>query len=334
MGRDMNSITDDIAIQTGLDVTTDRVRQVWNMVRGLDPAGIAATDLRDCLLLQLKRRSPSQAVNDAREIIADYFDIFAKKHFDRIASMMSLPLDRLKSALTVIRQLNPKPGSEFTDGGIEENSRHIVPDFLIETDNDRITLTLLNNLPELTIEKTFSDDALPVDDAASARQRREAQTFIRQHRDEARDFIKILRTRQETLFRVMSAIVTLQHDFFISEDPRQIKPMILKDIAAITGDDLSVISRATASKYVATQRGLYPLKMFFNERTQTDEDTSSHAILAELKKIIGNEDKRHPMSDEQITAAMTRLGYNLARRTVAKYRERLGIPVARLRKEM
>ncbi len=334
MGRDMNSITDDIAIQTGLDVTTDRVRQVWSMVRGLDPAGIAATDLRDCLLLQLKRRSPSQAVNDAREIIADYFDIFAKKHFDRIASMMSLPLDRLKSALTVIRQLNPKPGSEFTDGGIEENSRHIVPDFLIETDNDRITLTLLNNLPELTIEKTFSDDALPVDDAASARQRREAQTFIRQHRDEARDFIKILRTRQETLFRVMSAIVTLQHDFFISEDPRQIKPMILKDIAAITGDDLSVISRATASKYVATQRGLYPLKMFFNERTQTDEDTSSHAILAELKKIIGNEDKRHPMSDEQITAAMTRLGYNLARRTVAKYRERLGIPVARLRKEM
>lgn len=331
MGRELSAIVADLAIQDGLDVTIQDVRRVWQEIRELDPPGIAAVDLRDCLLLQLKRRKETQAVADAREIVADYFDLFSKKHFDRIASMMSISRSRFKDALAVIRQLNPKPGSQFGAPGLEENGRHIVPDFAVETDGDTITLTLLNNIPELQIEQTFAD--APVIDSSRG-QRRDVSTFLRQHRDEAREFIKVLKARQQTLFRVMSAIVKLQRDFFLTDDPGRIRPMILKDVSALTGDDLSVISRATASKYVATQRGVYPIKMFFNERVQEDDDTSSHRIMADLRRIIEAEDKHHPLSDELITKMLRDKGYNLARRTTAKYRERLGIPVARLRKEL
>lgn len=332
MSRDVNSISNDIAVQTGIDVSADDVRRIWKKVRTFDPPGIGAVDLRDCLLLQLKRKPSSQAVENAKEIIADYFDLFSKKHFDRITSIMSLSDQQLRDALAVIKLLNPKPGGQLETTGIEEQARHIIPDFSVETDGDNITLTLLNNLPELQIEQTFNEESPRSD--ISSRQRRDVQTFLRQHRDEAKEFIKILKTRQQTLFRVMSTIVKLQRDFFLTDDPGRIRPMILKDVAAITGDDLSVISRATASKYVATSRGIYPIKMFFNERTQTDDDTSSHRILASLKSVIEKENKQKPLSDEQITSILNQEGYSLARRTVAKYRERLGIPVARLRKEI
>ncbi len=334
LSRDINSITDDIAIQDGLEVTPDDVRRVWRTVRTLDPPGIAAIDLRDCLLLQLKRKPSNETTATATEIIADYFDLFSKKHFDKIKSAMSINDEQLKDALGIIRQLNPKPGGQIESTGLEENSRHIIPDFAVETDGDTITLTLLNNIPELQIEQTFKEDHLKSGKAIQKNQRNDVQTFLKQHRDEAKEFIKILKTRQQTLFRVMSAIVTLQRDFFLTDDPGRIKPMILKDVAAITGDDLSVISRATASKYVATARGVYPIKMFFNERTQSNTETSSHQILAALKSVIEKEDKRKPLSDEQIMAILEEQGYSLARRTVAKYRERLGIPVARLRKEL
>lgn len=333
MSRDLTSITNDIAIHTGNDVTPEHVRRVWGIVRSLDPAGIGAIDLRDCLLLQLKRKPKSESVNDATEIIDDYFDLFAKKHFEKIASLMSLPENRMHNALALIRQLNPKPASQLDGGGIEDNARHIVPDFAVETDGDTITLTLLNNIPELCIEESFTDD-FQTDGSINERQKRDAQTFIRQHRDEARDFIKILKTRQQTLFNVMSAIVKLQHDFFLTDDPGKIRPMILKDIAAITGYDLSVISRAAASKYVATAHGVYPLKMFFNERTQAEDDASSQQVIATIEKIINSEDKKHPLSDEQLTSELNKRGFSMARRTVAKYREKIGIPVARLRKEL
>ncbi|MCM1297711.1 MAG: RNA polymerase sigma-54 factor, partial [Muribaculaceae bacterium] len=210
---------------------------------------------------------------------------------------------------------------------------HIVPDFAVETDGTRINLILLNDIPELQIEQSFSDDSIARAGEAS-RNKREVVSFMRQQRDEARDFIKVLKTRQATLFRVMQAIVGLQRDFFLTEDMGKIRPMILKDVAAVTGDDLSVISRATASKYVATSRGVYPIKMFFNEHTKTDDDTSSHKILVAMREIIEKEDKHKPLSDEVITSLLNNEGYSLARRTVAKYRERLGIPVARLRKEL
>ena len=332
--RDLLAINDDLAFNVGLDVDMAQVKRVFDVVRSLDPAGVGAIDLRDCLLLQLKRKESCQATKIATEIIEDYFDLFSKKHYDRMKSLLDISGDELKEAMAIITSLNPKPGSIIT-GGSSDRTRHIIPDFSVEADpdNGNITLTLLNRIPELQIEETFSESACEVP-ANASRSQRDAATFIKQKRDEASGFIKILQMRQETLYKVMKAIVTLQRDFFITDDESRIRPMILKDISAITGHDLSVISRATAGKYVMTQRGIYPLKLFFNERPKEDDDTSSHEILAVLKEIIDNENKNKPLSDEAITKLLTEKGYDIARRTVAKYREKLGLPVARLRKEL
>ncbi len=338
MSRDIRSITEDIEMQTGEEVSVEEVKAVWNIIRSFDPAGIAAVDLRDCLLLQLKRRledekNVSKAVKDAYEIVSDYFDLFTKKHYDRLAAAMSITSNSLKAALDVIRTLNPKPASQLATGGLEDGSRHIVPDFNVDVDGDEITLTLLNNIPELQIEAAFSED--PKEEKfQKGRSHKDAMTFIRQRRDEAQMFIRMLSTRQETLFRVMSAIVKIQRQFFLTGDVGELKPMVLRDISKITGDDLSVISRATAGKYVSTPYGVYPLKKFFSERVNEEEDASSHEIIEEIKKIISAENKRKPLSDEAITTILVQKGYNVARRTVSKYREKVGIPVARLRKEI
>ncbi len=333
LARDLASMENDLAIQ-GIDVSMAELKAIFEEIRNLDPAGVGAVDLRDCLLLQLRRRQSSTALAHATEIIEDYFDLFSKKHYDRLCSLMNISSDELKDAMAIIRLLNPKPGSQVNGTSIEDKSRHIVPEFSVEVDDDgEITLSLLNNLPELQIEETFTMETL--DSAIKmSRREREAQAFIKQKRDEASGFIRILKMRQETLYRVMSAIVRLQRDFFLSDDESLIRPMILKDIAGLTGYDLSVISRATAGKYVATASGIYPLKLFFNERPKEDDDVSSHEILAAIKEIIAAEEKQHPLSDEAITALLVKRGYDIARRTVAKYREKLGFPVARLRREI
>lgn len=332
LARDLTSIESDLAIQ-GIDVPMAELKAVFDEIRSLDPAGVGAVDLRDCLLLQLRRREPSVPVSRATEIIEDYFDLFSKKHYDRLCSLLGISSDDLKDAMAVIRTLNPKPGSQVDGTVIEDKARHIVPEFSVEVNDGEIMLTLLNNLPELQIEESFTADALEQMPKQGKRER-EAQAFIRQKRDEASGFIRILRMRQETLYRVMAAIVKLQRDFFLTDDESLIRPMILKDVAALTGYDLSVISRATAGKYVATASGIYPLKLFFNERPKEDDDVSSHEILAVMKEIIAAEEKKRPLSDEAITSLLVKRGYDIARRTVAKYRERLGFPVARLRKEI
>ncbi len=333
LARDLASMENDLAIQ-GIDVSMAELKAIFEEIRNLDPAGVGAVDLRDCLLLQLRRRQSSTALAHATEIIEDYFDLFSKKHYDRLCSLMNISSDELKDAMAIIRLLNPKPGSQVNGTSIEDKSRHIVPEFSVEVEDDgEITLSLLNNLPELQIEESFTMETL--DSAIKmSRRDREAQAFIKQKRDEASGFIRILKMRQETLYRVMSAIVRLQRDFFLSDDESLIRPMILKDIAGLTGYDLSVISRATAGKYVATASGIYPLKLFFNERPKEDDDVSSHEILAAIKEIIAAEEKQHPLSDEAITALLVKRGYDIARRTVAKYREKLGFPVARLRREI
>lgn len=334
MTRDLTAICDDLAFNAGIDVPLSLIKNMFEIVRGLEPAGVAAIDLRDCLLLQLKRKEKSKQNDIATDIIDNYFDLFSRKHYDRLCSCLNISTEELKEVKTIITSLNPKPGSILT-GGVSDSTRHIIPDFSIEVDDDNgnITLTLLNRIPELQIEETFSEKACEIPQNAT-RSQREAAAFIKQKRDEASGFIKILKMRQETLYRVMKAIVKIQHEFFLTDYESKIKPMILKDISAITGQDLSVISRATTGKYVMTQRGIYPLKLFFNERPTDDDDTSSHEILAALKDIIANENKRRPLSDEAITNALGEQGYNIARRTVTKYRERLGLPVARLRKEL
>lgn len=334
MTRDLTAICDDLAFNAGIDVPLSLIKNMFEIVRGLEPAGVAAIDLRDCLLLQLKRKEKNNLNDIATDIISNYFDLFSKRHYDRLCNSLNISSEKLREVVSVITSLNPKPGSILT-GGVSDSTRHIIPDFSIEVDDDNgnITLTLPNRIPELQIEETFSEKACEIPQNAT-RSQREAAAFIKQKRDEASGFIKILKMRQETLYRVMKAIVKIQHEFFLTDDESKIKPMILKDISAITGQDLSVISRATTGKYVMTQRGIYPLKLFFNERPTDDDDTSSHEILAALKDIIANENKRRPLSDEAITNALGEQGYNIARRTVTKYRERLGLPVARLRKEL
>lgn len=295
----------------------------------LEPAGVGATDLRDCMLLQLSRMKPAPDVALATKILGEHFDAFTKRHSDRLRAALDTDEDSLSAAIKLILTLDPKPGGH-ADNSTDNRTRYIVPDFNVEIDaNGRATVWLTGRTPELAIEESF----IPDEKAATAsRREREAYAFVRARHDEAQSFIKMLNARARTLMAVMKSIVARQKDFFISADRADIHPMILRDIAADTGYDLSVISRATAGKYVATPAGVYPVKMFFNERPIDDNDTSSHEISEKIKDVIAKEDKRAPLSDEALRAALAAEGYDIARRTVAKYREKLGLPVARLRK--
>lgn len=329
--RTLSQLLDELAFNIGIEISIERLREIFNRIRQLEPAGVCALDLRDCLVLQLKRLPDTDDNRLALEIVDHYFDIFSLRHYDRLVNMLNVSKEQLQRAIDVVKSLDPKPGSHF--GGSEEDRlRHIIPDFNVEVDGDTLTLSLLNNIPELGIEKSFTLDE--VNQSGTYSRNEEAQLFIKRKRDEASDFIELLRVRQETLFKVMSAIVNWQREFFITEDENKLRPMILKDIAKVTGYDLSVISRATAGKYVATSGGIYPLKFFFNERvTDTDDDTSIREILTAIKDLIDNEDSHHPLNDDALARLLHEKGYDIARRTVAKYRERLNIPVARLRKD-
>lgn len=330
-------IEDDLAIDAGIEVDMSELKSIFTRIRSLEPAGVGAYDLRDCLSLQLRRMPDTVAVKTAREIVDNYFDVFSLRHFDRLASLLGISRESLKEADDVIRSLDPKPASRFGESDADDRARHIVPDFYVEVDRyEHITVSMPGNLPELAIERSFDvdeDDSVADTGDAGAR-RREAMSFITNKRREASDFIELLRMRRTTLMNVMESIARWQRAFFLSEDESRLRPMVLKDIAGVTGMDISVISRATAGKYVATQGGIYPLKFFFNERVSEEEDASSREILSALRALIEGEDSSSPLSDDALTARLTDMGYNIARRTVAKYRERLGLPVARLRKKI
>ena len=332
MTRTLPQIADDLAFNVGIDVPEAELRHVYATIRELDPAGIGANDLRDCLSLQLKRMEPTPQVKLATEIVNHYFDVFSLRHFDRLQGLLGVTRDQLKEAVAVIRGLDPKPASRLSENDVDDRTRHVIPDFIVEIDqNERVTVTMPNNVPELAIESSFNLDSTA---APQDKSHREAEAFIVRKREEASDFIELLRLRRQTLMRVMEAIVKLQHEFFVTEDESRLRPMILKDVARLTGLGLSVISRATAGKYVATPSGIYPLKFFFNERVSDTDDTSSREILSAMREIIDAEDPREPLGDEALMNMLKERGYDIARRTVAKYRDRLGIPVARLRKKI
>lgn len=334
--RSVEAISDDIVFQMGIEVDEDEIQSVLQMIRDLDPAGIGAKDLRDCLLLQLERLPGSDDNLLAYKIIDCYFPEFSKKHYDRIITALKTDKEGFRRALEVILSLNPKPGSLY-GGGDNSKAQHIIPDFSVEVDGDNITLTLLNNIPELQIEESFQ---AMYDDISVKRVRNrseeEANRFVKDKYESAATFIKMLKQRQVTLFFIMRAILERQKQFFLTEDESLLRPMVLKDIASDTGYDLSVVSRATSGKYVMTQGGIYPLKFFFNEgiRHESGEDVSSREIQSALKEIIEGEDKKKPYSDEVLCTLLNKRGYEIARRTIAKYRERMGFPVARLRKEL
>ena len=337
MTRTLPQIDDDLAIDAGIEVDMAEIKDIFARIRSLDPAGVGAYDLRDCLSLQLRRMPDSEAVRTAREIVDNYFDVFSLRHFDRLASLLGISRESLREADEVIRSLDPKPASRFGESDADDRARHIVPDFYVEVDrNDRITVSMPGNLPELAIERSFDvdDERSVADTGETSMRKREALSFISSKRRDASDFIELLRLRRVTLMKVMEAIARWQREFFLSEDESRLRPMVLKDIAGAIGMDISVVSRATAGKYVATQGGVYPLKFFFNERVSEDEDASSREILSAPRVLIQEEAPSSPLSDDALTARLTEMGYNIARRTVAKYRERLGIPVARLRKKL
>lgn len=328
--RSIRALADDLAINEGVYMEPRRMAQLLDMVRGFDPPGVGAVDLRDCLLLQLRRRPRSTEQLTALEVVDSYFDLLSKRHFDRIASALEIPRERLDDALELISRLNPKPGSAYAAEGVADTSRHISPDFLVEADADgRLTLTSLSRLPRLRVDRSFESDIAADAGPRSA----DALRFIRAKRQDARNFIQIVEQRQNTIGDVVAAIVKLQHRFFITDDDEDIRPMVLRDISEATGYDLSTVSRATQGKYIATARGVYPLKKFFNGKLRADDDSlTSNRIISEIRRAIAGEAPDRPLSDREIAARLADSGYDIARRTVAKYRESLGFPVARLRR--
>lgn len=331
------AIANDIETTTGTPVSPIEVRKMLSIIKAMDPPGIGAVDLRECLLLQLKRKKESKSTTLATEIVTHYFDLLSLNHFGELASMLRVKMEDLQPALDTIKSLNPKPAGIVGQNVTEERMRHIIPDFYVDvTGDNRLTLSLLNNIPELQIEETFrtAEDEDDTPEEKTNPRLRDAKLFIRQKYDEASSFIKIIRQRQDTLFQVMKAIMVFQKDFFLNNDDETLlRPMILKDIAKVTHYDLSVISRATAGKYVSTNYGTYPLKMFFNEKAKESDEASLRGVLNTMKELIDHEDKHNPLTDEALMEAMEQKGHKIARRTIAKYRDRLGVPVARLRKK-
>lgn len=334
--RPIDGIINDMAFGPGIEVSNDVADEALKTVQDFEPYGVGASDLRECLLLQLLHMPSSQERNDALDIIEKHFEAFSMKHSHKIVSGLRITSERVKDAIELIRTLNPKPGAAFASG--YEASNVIVPDLNVNVEDGEISISTNNRIPELTIDRSFSEAMSEL--ARTARSKlKKGNEFIVSRYNDARDFIKILRQRQETMVNVMSAIVKIQEEYFLTQDIYRLKPLLIKDVAALTGYDLSVVSRATTNKHVATPWGVFPLRFFFSDsigaENQNDGDTlTNRKIEAEIAKMVENEDKRRPLSDEKIRAEMLKKGYDVSRRTIAKYRDRQGIPVARLRKEM
>ncbi len=334
--RALKSIASDLVFTQGIYTTECELERVLKMVQALEPAGIGARGLQECLLLQLRRRDQSDVtVQLALQTIEHYFEEFSKKHYEKIQRRLGISSQEAYDVLTLITRLNPKPGSVEGD---DDRSHYLTPDFILSNHNGNLEVTLnARNAPELRINRTFADmlDTYHKSDKTN-KNIRETATFVKQKLDSAKWFIDAIRQRQATLMRTMSAILNYQYDFFLDGDETKLRPMILKDIATIIDMDVSTVSRVASSKCVQTEFGLYPLKYFFSEGIATDsgEDASSREVKNILRELIESEPKRKPFSDDKLEKLLNAKGYNIARRTVAKYREQLNIPVARLRKQI
>ncbi|QIL76351.1 MULTISPECIES: RNA polymerase factor sigma-54 [Hymenobacter] len=334
--RDLSAIANDLAFAQNIEATPAEIERVLHIIQAFDPAGIGARDLRECLLLQLERRPVDDTVEAAERILSECYDEFTKKHYPRIQQRLDLEDDELKDAIALILKLNPKPGGSGPTG--LGKVQYIIPDFILSNDNGQFNLTLNSrNAPDLRVAPAYTEMFQAYDKASKKdRKMKEAVTFVKQKLDAARWFIDAIRQRQQTLLRTMDAIVRYQREFFLEGDESKLRPMILKDIAQEISMDISTVSRVANSKSVQTEFGIYPLKYFFSEGIATDsgEDASSREVKHILKEIIEGESKGKPLSDDKLEKMLNARGYNIARRTVAKYREQLNIPVARLRKEL
>ena len=333
--RDIDSLVDDLAFRMNINTDEDEVLQMLKVIQEFDPPGIGARDLRECLLIQLKGLKQTEDVTNARRIVSEYFQEFSNKHFQRIMSRLGLDETEMKAAMARIVKLNPSPGGQIDDS-YNDQAQQIVPDFVLELEDGELKLSMPRfSIPEIRINKNYADLLMEAS-TSSERQKKEAATFVKQKMDSAKWFVEALKQRHNTLLSTMQAIVDYQHDYFIDGDESNLRPMVLKDIAAKTGFDISTISRVVNSKYIETHFGIFPLKYFFSEglENQQGEEVSTRELKKVLQECVDNEDKHKPLTDDQLVSIMNEKGYKVARRTIAKYRDQLGIPKARLRKEL
>ncbi len=337
LNREIEALVDDLAFSANVETTEDEIENILDLIQELDPAGIGARDLRECLLLQIERKQDGDITKyTAKKILEDYFEEFTKKHYDKIQAKLEIEDEDLRDAIAEIIKLNPKPGGSMKESA--KNMQQIVPDFLITEYDGKLELTLNGrNAPDLKVSRGYEQMLRTYSEGGkTSKSDKEALTFVKQKLDGAKWFIDAIRQRQNTLLMTMTAIMNYQREFFLSGDETNMKPMILKDIAEIVNLDISTISRVANSKYVQTNHGIYSLKYFFSESLSTDsgEEVSTREVKKILSEAIQAEEKKKPLTDEKLTALLKEKGYNIARRTVAKYREQLNIPVARLRKEL
>ena len=334
--RDLIDISDDLAFSLGIDANEDQIQSVLDKVYLLDPAGVGAKNLQQCLLLQLKRKLITKNISNAIKITEDLFDEFSKRHFDKIKSKLNISNEDLKDCMGEIEKLNPKPGGAYNENTKINSS--VVPDFTIELVDGEIKLKLNSrNAPDLYVSREYKNMLSGYSESKEkTKSQKDAVLFIKQKLDSAKWFIEAIKQRNQTLIMTMSAIVNFQKEYFLSGDVKKIKPMILKDIAEEITMDISTISRVANSKYVDTPYGVKLIKSFFSEgiKNSKGEDISTIEVKKTLENIINDEDKKKPLTDDQLTKLLNKEGYPIARRTVAKYREMIGAPVARLRRKL
>jgi RNA polymerase sigma-54 factor len=326
---------DDISFRAGIETDEDEVLQMLKVIQEFEPLGVGARDLRECLLLQITHCRKSPAVENAVKILENHFNDFTGKHFQKIMARMGLSEEEMKEAIAKILKLNPAPGGQIDDS-YSDQAQQIIPDFVLEYKDGELILTMPRfSIPELRVNRKYAD--LLMDAAnSSEREMKEAAAFVRKKLDSAKWFVEAIKQRHNTLQSTMQAIIDYQREYFIDGDESNLKPMVLKDIAEKTGYDISTISRVVNSKYIETHFGIYSLKYFFSEglENQDGEEVSTRELKRALQECVDAEDKHKPLTDDELVEKMTERGYKVARRTVAKYRDQLGIPKARLRREL
>ncbi len=333
--RELSAIVDDLAFTQNVFAEEEKLEEVLKYIQELDPPGVGARDLRECLVLQLKRKPNTSAIRVAKEILEKHFDEFIKKHYSKLMERMEIDEDFLKDAIAEITRLNPKPGNSSSN--THRFSQTVIPDYTIKIEDGELELSLNGrNAPELNVSREYKDMLNTYKEGQKNKAQKEAVMFVKQKLDGAKWFIEAIRQRQQTLMITMSSIMNYQKEYFLTGDQRKLRPMILKDIAEEIEMDISTVSRVASNKYVQTPYGTFLIKEFFSESmTNTEgEEVSTREIKKILEDSVGEEDKRNPLTDEKLAKLLKEKGYPIARRTVAKYREQLNIPVARLRKTL
>ncbi len=333
--RDIESLADDIAFRLNIETSPEHIEHLLGIIQEFEPVGVGARNLQECLLLQIRAKEHTPEREVAEGILSGYFDEFTRKHYDKIMQKTGIDKDMLKDAMDEILRLNPRPGGQIDDSYVEQ-AQQIVPDFILENKDGELILTMPKfSIPELRVNKRYAE--MLMNSAASEGKRgKEAVSFVKQKLDSAKWFVEAIKQRQNTLQNTMQAILDFQRDYFLYGDETKLKPMVLKNIAEKTGLDISTISRVVNCKYIQTNFGVFPLKYFFSEgmKTESGDEVSTREIKKVLSQSIDAEDKKKPLTDEELVNVLSDKGYKVARRTVAKYREQLNIPIARMRKEI